>query len=111
MQSRSPRDLQLRVSNISVRVQWFIPVSFQLFVLVSFHFLLVLCPFNLFSLDYGSAEEACENFARPIENNRGSREESWAETRGHCKTTRVVRYHIKLYTRQEERDPRTNTEM
>jgi uncharacterized membrane protein len=55
MQSRFARDLQLRVSDIRV--------SFQQFVLISFHFLLVLFLFNLFSLDYGSAEEACENFA------------------------------------------------
>jgi hypothetical protein len=40
-------------------------------------------------LDYGSAEEACENFARLNENNRGSREESWGETCGHCKMTRI----------------------
>jgi hypothetical protein len=40
-------------------------------------------------LDYGSAKEACENFARPNENNSGSREESWEETCGHCKTTRI----------------------
>jgi len=62
-------------------------------------------------LELGSAEEASENFARPTENNKGSTEESWGETCVHCKTTRVGRYHIKLYIRQEGRDPPTNREM
>src|SRR5215510_2913004 len=58
MQSRFPRDLQLHVSDISV--------SFQSFVLVSFYFLLGLFVFNLFSLDYGSAEEACDGSDKQV---------------------------------------------
>jgi hypothetical protein len=43
---RFPRDLQFQVIDISVSFLWF---------------------------DYGSAKEACENFARLIENNTGIR--------------------------------------
>jgi hypothetical protein len=43
-------------------------------------------PYLRFQHDYGSTKETCENFARPIENNTCSREESWRETCGHCRT-------------------------
>jgi hypothetical protein len=105
-QSRYARGPQLRVHVINVISElyfiasgsvlsrvissiWFICV--HKYISVSFHFLLILFPFNLFSLDHDSAEEASENFARPFENNRGSREESWGERCVHCKTTRFGR--------------------
>jgi hypothetical protein len=65
---------------------WYI--IFAAHVTFSFESSMLAC-FQYF--DYVSAKEACENFARPIENNTGSIEESWGETCGHCKTTRVAR--------------------
>jgi hypothetical protein len=47
-------------------------------------------PYFRFQYDYGSTKETCENFARPIESNTWSQEESWRETCGHCKMTRVA---------------------